>query len=1174
MKLRVATGVLLLVLATIGQVWAAMPETPRFRRFGPEQGLPWPTWSIALDRQGYLWIATGDGLARYDGVNFKLWRHRISQTGSLPENGTVTVTVDGFDRVWVATCNSLSWLGRDRETFMRTSLSFTDSACAIKGMPMAATPDGAMWIGTTNGDLQRVDVSGAVQRIRTGQGVGARLPGGAITALLVDGKGRLLVGTSKGLARYENGSFRRVGADLLAGVRVGALSKEANGTVWIGSDRGLYRLGGGDEVRPSPWTLPPGATDAQVLRDRNGGYWIGTDEGLYRVDGTGRTQLLSGDLGDGIWDRASSVLEMRQDIEGGIWFTTSSQGLIYLPPGWNRFASITFAGGVPLEKLDVRDLAPDGEGGFWVASIYDLYRLERGSRELRHVASRRELGVDVINSIYHRKDGKLWVCHTRGLSVYDPDRRSVASWPAAGPRPDGSLWYLFQEADGTLWLSFSDGTTRRYSPDGKPIPSGELEQRIGSQGVIETSFAQTSDGALWFADSSGIYRRENGRFVPVQGGNLPGIRVFRFGAPDRMWVVRTGAVENFRVREGKLQLEHRFSHADGLPDAEVGDLLVSDRGTAWLASARGLWLYSPEHASMRAFGTESGLSDPNLMLTIMQPGADSTAAVLANNGLALFDTRMPMPKTDPPRLSLESVSVRREEDEWPLDPASSLIELLPDDRDLRIVARLLSFVDPRSHVYRFKLDGYDPDWILQPGNGERVFSHLEPGQYRLLVQAAGADGIWSRPRSFALDVPYPWWRTSWAYLAYGLALLLAFWILARLYQRRLRRRSDWQLHQKKRELAEQASEAKTRFLATLGHEVRTPMTGVLGMSELLLATDLDARQRGYTESIRRAGDHLMRLVNDALDLARIEAGRLDLDPQPVELRAMLEDVIGLMAPMARQRGLAFHTAIAPDVPAWVRGDSGRLRQILLNLLGNAIKFTERGEVALRAETTAQGVRFVVSDTGPGMSEEQRGRLFRRFEQAEGVRTASRYGGSGLGLAICQELAAAMGGGIEVESTLGQGTRFAVELPLAAVAAPAAPSGQAPAGEGERTCERCDLLLVEDDPTIAQVMAELLRAQGHRVVHVAHGLAALTEVASRRFDLALLDLDLPGIDGLALAQQLRAQGFAQPMIAVTARADADAEPAARAAGFDDFLRKPVTGGMLAEAIDAALSRPRG
>lgn len=288
---------------------------------------------------------------------------------------------------------------------------------------------------------------------------------------------------------------------------------------------------------------------------------------------------------------------------------------------------------------------------------------------------------------------------------------------------------------------------------------------------------------------------------------------------------------------------------------------------------------------------------------------------------------------------------------------------------------------------------------------------------------------------------------------------------------------------------------------------------------------------------------------------------------------MLEAVAEMAAPMAQQRGLGFACRIEPGTPAYLRGDPVRVRQILLNLVGNALKFTEQGRVDIEAGPGATGgIVLRVRDTGPGISAEEQARLFRRFEQGEGALTAARYGGSGLGLAICQELSAAMGGRIRVDSAPGQGTCFVVELPLPAAAPPQVPPGQAPADTV--AVRPLQILLVEDDSTIAEVIGNLLRARGHRVTAVGHGLAALTEVAMSAPDIALLDLDLPGMDGLSLARQLRAQGLAAPLLAVTARADADAEAQARAAGFDGFLRKPVTGQMLAAAIAALVAPARG
>ncbi len=493
----------------------------------------------------------------------------------------------------------------------------------------------------------------------------------------------------------------------------------------------------------------------------------------------------------------------------------------------------------------------------------------------------------------------------------------------------------------------------------------------------------------------------------------------------------------------------------------------------------------------------------------------------------------------------------------------------PQDRDLIITARLLSYANPQGNRYRYRVSGYDQNWVMQAADGERLLSRLPSGHYAIDVQAATPQGQWTPSRTLSVEVLPPWWRSSWAILAYLLLWLLLVAVVVYVARVRLRRRQQWQLTVHKQQIAEQASQAKSQFLATLGHEVRTPMTGVLGMSELLLATPLDELQRGYAASIQHAGTHLLRLVNDALDLARIEAGRLELDIRPFDLMSMLAQVQALMEPMAHHRGLAFERSFNLPGPILVSGDEMRVRQILMNLLGNAIKFTERGHVSLGAELIdgGMGIIFEVADTGPGINTDQQQRLFHRFEQADGPRTASRYGGSGLGLAICQELAVAMGGRIDIDSRLGHGARFSVQLPLPWTQQQGTVASHA-SDAARIQLPPLRLLLVEDDPTVADVIAGLLQARGHEVVHVLHGLAALSEVAAGSFDVGLLDLDLPALDGIAIAGQLRAMGYELPLIAVTARSDAYAEQQVLQGGFDGFLRKPVTGDLLIDAIAQA------
>ncbi|MBW8366447.1 MAG: hypothetical protein K0M70_01115, partial [Arenimonas sp.] len=396
--------------------------------------------------------------------------------------------------------------------------------------------------------------------------------------------------------------------------------------------------------------------------------------------------------------------------------------------------------------------------------------------------------------------------------------------------------------------------------------------------------------------------------------------------------------------------------------------------------------------------------------------------------------------------AIESLKVQRDGREIALNPSSPMLRLFAGDRNLQLRLRP-AFAPPAQAAapQRLWLQGQDPGWVDLPASGERVYPRLSPGRLRLRLAVLGADGRWTERAGLVLLVEAPWWRSQVALASAGVLLLAAVAWVAWVRRTRLRRRQAWQLAQARQQLAEQHSEAKSRFLATLGHEIRTPMTGVLGMAELLQGSELDPLQRHQVEAIQRAGRHLLRLVNDALDLARIEAGKLVLEDAPFELSPLLEEVAGLLQPLAQAKGLGFALRREPGLPVILRGDATRVRQILFNLGHNAIKFCEQGEVALDVSSgPAAGLVLEVRDSGPGLSDEQQARLFRRFERGS-PRDGDHGGGSGLGLAICRELAAAMGGQIRVQSKAGQGAVFVVELPLAVAGGrPSPPPAPAPA----------------------------------------------------------------------------------------------------------------------------------
>ncbi|MGH8053409.1 MAG: two-component regulator propeller domain-containing protein [Stenotrophomonas sp.] len=1156
---------------------AEVPATPQPRQLTVADGLPSSNINaFAEDQTGYLWLGSRDGLARYDGRNYRIWR---AEDG-LRDNQVWSLHVDAANRLWIGTQSAgLVMFSADRRSFRFYDKQRFPQINSNTVWAITSTPDGSVWFGTSTAGLYRLDADGDIHRFMPVQGDPTSLPAAAVTYLVTMADGSLWVGTKGGLARWTGTGFERIAEGVLPSDRINGLKVDRQERLWVATNAGLVvRQPDGRFERPS-WQ----GTDAQnvfnmLAFSADGSYWLDTLDGLGRIrHGAVRNVPLYSMQERGLvkpnWTSA------HEDREGGLWFASTNAGLWHLPPSWRQFSVLSRHQDDPnsLRNPYPMALAASASGGIWVVGTRGaLDWFDPATGEVRHHLERVN-GNNWPQSLAEDPRGQVWVGSLDELVRYNPQDNSVRRWRRDDSRDAAMLGDadIIRSCDGgRIWVYSEDGGMQQRDADGHVL----LQVLQGQAGLPAAPVEDMQCGPhdnLWLATGSGLlaWQPKLARFLPVPGA--PTGRVSTFSVTDSgvAWIGTLGRMESYLWDGQRMALLDSVGANRGFPMLVPSGVVVDAEGVVWAISPRGLIRIDPASRSVRLYGVHDGLPGQEFRRRTLVQARSGQLAGGTPDGVVLFEPALVKPSTRQPPLVIERVSVRRGDREQDLTHEAALV-ILEGDRDLRIVARLLSFADSATNTYRFRLAGYDTDWVEVGAAGERVFSRLAAGRYQLEVQAATSDNVWSRGKILSFRVQPPWWRSAGGlvvFIVLGAALVLwGAWV----YRRRLRRRSEWQLARHKQELAEQASLAKTRFLATLGHEVRTPMTGVLGMSELLLASDLDERQRGYTQAIRRAGEHLLRLVNDALDLARIEAGRLELQVQPFDLQQLLDDVRDLMEPLAQRRGLEFNLDNTAPLRTRVNGDVLRLRQILLNLVGNAVKFTSDGAVGLHVfvDDGGTGIGFDVCDTGPGISIEQRKRLFRRFEQADGARTAARYGGSGLGLAICHELAVAMGGDIDVDSTPGKGSCFNVKLPLAWELAPeASTDGSGPGSWSALSPQQ--VLLVEDDATIAAVIRGLLEVHGHSVVHAAHGLAALAEVSNTRFDVALLDLDLPGIDGFGLAVQLRTMGYDMPLIAVTARSDSDAEPQARQAGFDDFLRKPVTAQMLLEAIAGVLDAQR-
>ncbi len=1180
----------------------------KFQNFSLDEGLSQSTINaIYQDKQGFMWFGTQDGLNKFDGYDFTVYRHNPKDATTISHNEIFSIYEDSNEILWIGTGNGLNKF--DRHKFTRYLNVPNDPNSLSNNIVWSIYEDksGILWIGTDGGGLNKFDRHKFTRYLHDPNNPDS-LSHNSVWSIYEDSLGTLWIGTNGGgLNKFEQNKFKCYSPKKYSlNNNISSIYEDPTGILWIGTLGGLHKFNRQQETfisyfhdQKNPDSLSSRAV-WDINTDKKGYLWIATDGGGLNLYDPKQDNFLHFNHNSQNPNSLSSdiVTSIYQDRADTMWVGTNTGGISQFNYNQNEFIYY-FNDSSNLQGLNsnhVLSIYEDRQGILWVGTSGDgLNKFSIDRKTVTHYQYNPDdpnsLSDNEVTAIYEDSDGIMWFGTSRGgLNKFDRNQFTIYKNQADNPNSLNDNWVsaIYEDHTKALWIGTKEGLAK-FDRDNKFIHYRHDSKIINSlsSNYVSTIY-EDSFNILWVGTQGGglnKFNREQNTFTryqhDIQDSNSLSHNEISTIYEDKTKTLWIGTLGNgFNKFNRSTNNFQNYQEIDGLANNVVYGILGDEANNLWISSNKGLSKFNPITETFKNYDVLDGLQSNEFN----NANYKSITGELFFGGIKGFNSFYPQQFKDnlyiPPivitdfKIFNKSVNLGTNS---PLQQHINLtkeITLSYDQSFFSFQFAALNFLQPTKNQYAYKLEGFESNWNRVNNRRSAYYTNVPHGIYTFRVKGSNNDKLWNEiGKSIKIIILPPPWKTWWAYLLY---VLITLTIIVSYVKSQKRKLWEKQLElEREKEIAAQLKEAdrvKDEFLANTSHELRTPLNGIIGIAESLIdgATGQLSKQTNTNLSmIASSGLRLLNLVNDILDFSKLKKQEFDLQRKAVDIRTIAEVILALSQPLIGNKKVQLINNIPANLPP-INADENRLQQILYNLVGNAIKFTDIGIIKISAKIVEENKLMIsVYDTGIGIPEEKLERIFEAFEQADGS-TARIYGGTGLGLAVTQQLLHLHDGRMTVESKVGVGSTFSFSLPISEEKISEQVINSKLSVISHQLTDNIEIinndsqaefsiLIVDDEQVNRQVLINYLSLQNYFLHQVASGIEALEYLNQKQPDLILLDIMMPHMSGYEVTKKIRENWQADelPIILLTAKNQVADLVVGLESGANDYLTKPVS-----------------